>query len=156
MGDRALGSLTLLLGPERSRPSPRTFVIRLLIPLTHDGPGESLAESCSEVWQGDSTTTCSARIEEQSTAPASSLQGGPRVFDFAAPSASPSEPEVTAGGPMTAPLMLPYGLKNAAASYASSVSTSLSAYVDLPRHHLRSTFDLIATPPASSYPGKLP
>jgi len=32
------------------------------------------------------------------------------------------------------------------------VSTSLSAYADLPGHHLRSTLDLIATPPVSSYP----
>jgi len=48
--------------------------------------------------------------------------------------------------------MLPYGLKNVAATYASSASTSLSAYMDLPGHHLRSTFDLIATPPASTYP----
>ena len=53
---------------------------------------------------------------------------------------------------MATPLVLPYGLKNAAASYTSSVRTSLSAYVDLPWHHLRSTLDLIATPPMSSYP----
>jgi len=52
---------------------------------------------------------------------------------------------------MTAPFMLPYGLKNAAATYASSISTSLSVYADLLGHHLRSTLDLIATPPASSY-----
>jgi len=32
------------------------------------------------------------------------------------------------------------------------VSTSLSAYAELPGHHLRSTLDLISTPPVSSYP----
>lgn len=50
------------------------------------------------------------------------------------------------------PSLLPYGLRNDAANYASSVSTSLSAYMDLLGHHLRSTLDLIATPPASTYP----
>ena len=59
---------------------------------------------------------------------------------------------MTAGGLAVAPLVLPYGLKNAATSYASFVSTSMSVYADLPGHHLRSTLDLIATPPVSSYP----
>ena len=49
------------------------------------------------------------------------------------------------------PLVLPYGLKNVAASYTYSASTSLSAYVDLLGHHLRSTLDHIATPPMLSY-----
>jgi len=56
------------------------------------------------------------------------------------------------GGKTAAPPELPFGLRNTAATYASSVSTSLSAYTDLPGHHLRSTLDLIATPPISSYP----
>jgi len=47
---------------------------------------------------------------------------------------------------------LPFGLKSIATTYASFASTSLSAYVDLPSHNLRSTLDLIATPPVSSYP----
>jgi hypothetical protein len=50
------------------------------------------------------------------------------------------------------PLVLPYGLKNAATSSTSSTSTSLSAYEDLLGHHLRSTLDLIATPPILYYP----
>ena len=53
------------------------------------------------------------------------------------------------------PLVLPYGLKNAVASCASSTSTSISAYADLSGHHLRSTLDLIATPLVSSYPKEL-
>ena len=53
---------------------------------------------------------------------------------------------------MAPPLVLPYGLRNAAASYASFMSTSLSAYADLLGHHLRSTLDLIATQLISSYP----
>ena len=50
------------------------------------------------------------------------------------------------------PPELPFELRSAAATYASSTSTLLSAYVYLPGHHLRSTLDLIATPPVSSYP----
>jgi hypothetical protein len=42
--------------------------------------------------------------------------------------------------------------RSTAATYASSASTSLSAYADLLGHHLRSTLDLITTPPVSSYP----
>jgi len=38
------------------------------------------------------------------------------------------------------------------ATYASSACTSLSSYIDIPVHHLKSTLDLIDTPPASSYP----
>ena len=55
-------------------------------------------------------------------------------------------------GGTAAPPELPFGLRNAAATYASSASTSLSAYAELPGHHLRSTLDLISTPPVSSYP----
>ena len=55
-------------------------------------------------------------------------------------------------GPTSTPFMLSYCHKNVAMTYASSASTLLSAYVDFPSHHLRSTVDLIATPPTSSYP----
>jgi len=37
--------------------------------------------------------------------------------------------------------------------YASSVSTNMSAYVDLPWHHLLSIRNLITSTPDSSYPG---
>jgi len=67
--------------------------------------------------------------------------------------ASTSHPPPPAGeGETAAPPELPFGLRNVAATYASSVSTSLSAYAELPGHHLRSTLDLITTPPVSSYP----
>lgn len=51
----------------------------------------------------------------------------------------------------TTPSSLPYELTNAASTYASSASTSLSAYADLPGHHARSTLDHNATSPASTY-----
>jgi hypothetical protein len=44
-----------------------------------------------------------------------------------------------------------YGLDTGARAYASSVSTSMSAYEELPRYHLCSTLDLVASTPASEY-----
>jgi hypothetical protein len=45
----------------------------------------------------------------------------------------------------------PFGLDSVAQVYASSISTSMSAYEELPGHHLRSTLDLIVSTPASEY-----
>jgi hypothetical protein len=45
----------------------------------------------------------------------------------------------------------PYRLDTSAWAYASSVSTSIGAYEELPGHHLCSTLDLIASTPASEY-----
>jgi hypothetical protein len=45
----------------------------------------------------------------------------------------------------------PFGLDSVARVYASSVSTSMSAYEELPGHHLRSTLDLIASTLAFEY-----
>jgi hypothetical protein len=49
---------------------------------------------------------------------------------------------------MPSPAFL-YGLDPVARAYASSVSTSMSAYEELPGHHLRSTLDLVTSTPAS-------
>jgi len=43
-------------------------------------------------------------------------------------------------------------MSSPAATYASSVSTNMSAYEDLPGHHLLSARNLIASTPYSSYP----
>jgi hypothetical protein len=51
----------------------------------------------------------------------------------------------------TSPSPFPFGLDSAAQVYASSVSTCMSAYEELPGHHLRSTLDLVASTPASNY-----
>ena len=45
----------------------------------------------------------------------------------------------------------PFGLRTPAATYASSVSTNLSVYEDLPGHHLLSIRNLIASSPDDSY-----
>jgi hypothetical protein len=44
-----------------------------------------------------------------------------------------------------------FGLDPVARAYASSVSTNMSAYEELPGHHLCSTLDLVASTPASEY-----
>jgi hypothetical protein len=49
------------------------------------------------------------------------------------------------------PSAFPYGLDPIARAYASFISTSMSAYEELPGHHLRSTLDLVVSTPASEY-----
>ena len=44
-------------------------------------------------------------------------------------------------------------MRSSAMAYASSFSTDMSAYEDLPGHHLLSIRNLIASTPDSSYPG---
>jgi hypothetical protein len=62
----------------------------------------------------------------------------------------PPGPTTPAQG-MTPSLAFPFGLDSVARAYASSVSTSMSAYEELPGHHLRSTLELVASTPASEY-----
>jgi hypothetical protein len=49
------------------------------------------------------------------------------------------------------PWTLPYGLNMAAQGYASSIGTNMGAYEELPRHHLRSALDLMASALVSEY-----
>jgi hypothetical protein len=49
------------------------------------------------------------------------------------------------------PWAFPYGLNTAAQGYASSISTNMGIYEELPRHHLHSILDLMASTPASEY-----
>jgi hypothetical protein len=49
------------------------------------------------------------------------------------------------------PWTFPYGLNTAAQGYASSISTSMGIYEELPGHHLCFTLDLVASMPASEY-----
>ena len=50
------------------------------------------------------------------------------------------------------PSPFPFGMCSAAATYASSVNTNMSAYEDLPGHHLISIRNLVASTPDDSYP----
>jgi hypothetical protein len=68
------------------------------------------------------------------------------------PGATPPPPSLTTPAQgMTPSSAFPFGLDPVARAYASSVSTSMSAYEDLSGHHLRSTLDLVASTPASEY-----
>jgi hypothetical protein len=49
------------------------------------------------------------------------------------------------------PQTFPYGLNMVSQQYASSVSTNMGAYEELPGHHLCSALDLVASAPASEY-----
>jgi hypothetical protein len=62
----------------------------------------------------------------------------------------PPGPTTPAQGTMPSSAF-PFGLDSVARAYASSVSTSMSAYEELPVHHLRSTLDLVASTSASEY-----
>jgi hypothetical protein len=68
------------------------------------------------------------------------------------PGAAPPPSSSTTLAPGTMPSSaFPFGLDSVARAYASSISTSMSAYKELPGHHLRSTLDLVASTPASEY-----
>jgi hypothetical protein len=68
------------------------------------------------------------------------------------PGAAPPPPSSTTPAPeMTPSSVFPFGLDSVARAYASSVSTSMSAYEELLGHHLRSTLDLVASTPSSEY-----
>ena len=52
----------------------------------------------------------------------------------------------------TAPSPFPFGMRTTAANYASSVSTNMSMYEELPGHHLFAIRNLIASSPDDSCP----
>jgi hypothetical protein len=55
------------------------------------------------------------------------------------PGVTPPPPSSTTPAPgTTSSSAFPFGLDSVARAYTSSVSTSMSAYEELPRHHLRS------------------
>lgn len=55
-------------------------------------------------------------------------------------------------GSVVTPPPVPMGMRPVAVTYTSSVSTNISAYDDLPGHHLTSIRNLIAMTPDDSYP----
>jgi hypothetical protein len=68
------------------------------------------------------------------------------------PGAAPPPASSIAPVPGTMPSpAFPFGLDSVARTYASSVNTYMSAYEELPGHHLRFTLDLVASTPACEY-----
>jgi len=147
-------------GRQRSRISNPTTEVRVHLALSLHIPHQIAHSSGSTRARGRARGASSSapRANRGSSRPPvpprskgkARLPPAPQKGDKGASSSRPPPP--TDGGETAAPPELPFGLRNAAATYASSVSTSLSAYTDLPGHHLRSTLYLIATPPVSSYP----
>ena len=147
-------------GRQRSRISDPTTEARVRLALPPHIPHQ-IAHSSGSTWargRAHGASSSAPRTNRGSSRPPipprskgnARLPPAPQKGDKGASSSRPPPP--TDGGETAAPPELPFGLRNAAATYASSVSTSLSAYADLPGHHLRSTLDLIASPPVSSYP----
>jgi hypothetical protein len=62
----------------------------------------------------------------------------------------PARSTTLAPGTMPSSAFL-FGLDSVARAYASSISTCMSAYEELPRYHLCSSLDLVASTPASEY-----
>ena len=69
-----------------------------------------------------------------------------------ATTSSSKPPATLTGGGASRPPLYPYGMRASAATYASSVSTNMSTYEDLPGHHLLSARNLIVSTPGSSNP----
>jgi hypothetical protein len=84
-----------------------------------------------------------ARMERRRAARVASQHDTPVIDTATAPAGerAVSEPRV------------PHGLRNAAMAYASSTSTDVAAYEDLPGHHLLAAKNLIATTNDESYHG---
>jgi hypothetical protein len=62
-------------------------------------------------------------------------------------------PAAPTGERVTPEPRFPHGMRNAATAYASSASTDVAAYEDLPVHHLPAVTNLIATTNDESYHG---
>ena len=76
-----------------------------------------------------------------------------RASASSVPAPSPAAALVPPRGGSTSPSRFPFGMRNTAArTYASSISTNLTEYEDLPGHHLLSIRNLITSSLDESYP----
>ena len=76
-----------------------------------------------------------------------------RASASSVPAPSPAAALVPPRGGSTSPSPFPFGMHNTTArTYASSISTNLTEYEDLPGHHLLSIRNLIASSLDESYP----
>ena len=143
-GVRDPGSLTLPLRRGSVRPSPRIFLTRSPTP-----PARHALE------EGPAALSSAPRTNRGSSRPPVPLRSKGKAWLPPAPRRGTKGPHHLVSLHLRMEgrqRHLPSSLSGSSATYASSVSTSLSAYVDLPGHHLRSTLDLITSPPVSSYP----
>ena len=91
-----------------------------------------------------------AHLSSATWVEASAPQPGATVEDATSspPRAAAVPPEENAARPP----LFPFGIRTPAATCASSISTNMSFYEDLPGHHLISIQNLIVSMPDSSYP----
>ena len=151
-GVRGLGSPTPPLRPGLVR-SPRTFLIRLPIPLAHVVLEENPMEPQAMLHGPIGGQRYPLFRPDQRAKHSLHLHSERGTRGLRLHSSLPHRPQNLRRQPEDSQLcLLSSPRKNAAASCTSSVSTSLSAYTNLAGHHLRSTLDLIATSPVSSYP----
>ena len=91
-----------------------------------------------------------ARLSSPTWVEAGVSQPGAGVEDVAAlPPQSAATVPPKEGAAMPSPF--PFGMRSAIATYASSVSTIMCTYEDLPGHHLISIRNLVASTPDDSY-----
>ena len=105
--------------------------------------GRRARQACMErrrVARLDSPTWVEANMPQTDATVGNTTSSSPRVI------AMPTE------GLEAKPPRYPYGMRAPAATYASSVSTNMSTYEDLPGHHLLSACNLVSSTPVSSYP----
>ena len=91
-----------------------------------------------------------ARLSFATWVEANAPQPGATVED--ATSSPPKATAMLTEGDASRPPLYPYGMRASAATYMSFVSTIMSAYEDLPGHHLLLARNLIASTPDISYP----
>jgi len=102
-----------------------------------------------------------ARMERRTAARLSSptwVETGVPPPVAAVEDATSSPPKVAAAPPEENAAKLPFfpfRMRTPAATYTPSVSTNMSAYEDLPGHHLISIWNLIASTPDDSYPNSV-
>jgi len=92
-----------------------------------------------------------ARLSSPTRVETGVSQAGTVVEDFTA-SSPPRAAMVPPKEGASMPSPFPFGMRTFTATYASSVSTNMSVYEDLPGHHLISIRNLIASTPDDSYP----
>ena len=99
-----------------------------------------------------SPTWVEADVSHPSVVASGVATSSPRAPALSVPAPPPNAALEPPKEGATAPSPFPFGMRNTAATYASSVSTSMSAYEDLPGHDLLSICNLIASSPDDSYP----
>jgi len=152
--DPLLAGTAIWFGSLEFRATGNGYLLELLSPRTNpDAPApQPRRRRCSgqRARQARMEWRRVARLSSPTWVEASMPQPGPTTRS--ATSSSPKATVTLTEGDTSRPPPYPYGMRASAVTYTSSVSNNMSAYVDLPGHHLLSARNLIASTPDSSYP----